>query len=35
MDWSDGAGPVGAAGTNNPKDYRHLDKLQIISAATE
>lgn len=21
--------------TNNPKDYRHLDKLQIISAAAE
>jgi len=21
--------------TNNPKDYRHLDKLQLISAATE
>ena len=21
--------------TNNPKDYRHLDKLQIVSAATE
>jgi len=21
--------------TNNPKDYRHLDKLQIISAAPE
>ena len=21
--------------TNNPKDYRHLDKLQLVSAATE
>jgi len=21
--------------TNNPKDYRHLDKLQIVSAAAE
>ena len=21
--------------TNNPKDYRHLDKLQILSAAAE
>jgi predicted nucleic acid-binding protein len=21
--------------TNNPKDYRHLDKLQLISAAAE
>ena len=21
--------------TNNPRDYRHLDKLQLISAATE
>jgi len=21
--------------TNNPKDYRHLDKLQLVSAAAE
>jgi len=21
--------------TNNPKDYRHLDKIQVVSAAAE
>jgi hypothetical protein len=35
MDCRHGAGPLSALVTNNLKDYRHLDELQIISAAAE
>lgn len=31
MDRGDGAGSLRAAGNKNPKDYRHLDNLQILS----